>query len=135
MRLSYRRLLAAPLLLALFVPVVLASPAGAPSRIVSWQGEGGGAYLVPAVLVDVAGELTLVNADLRAHDVVAIEYGPSDNPWCGRYRAGECPLFASRLVGVAGQSVVEGIGQLAPLSSYEFTCSIHGWMTGTITAI
>lgn len=123
-----------PFVLALLVPTVLASPAALDSYIVSAPGAGGGAYHGETFVTDVAGTLTLVNADLRAHDVVSVAYGPDDNAWCPRYPAGQCPLFASPLLGLAEQGAVEGTEQLTPLTTYSFYCSIHPWMTGTLTA-
>lgn len=132
----HRRLLAAPLiLLALALPVTTASPLGADTHVVTSDRPGGFDYVVEEVVVDVGGTLWLTNADLRAHDVVAVADGPSDASWCGRYANRGCPLFASRLLGLAEQGEVEGTDQLTPLQSYEFYCSIHPWMTGTLTAI
>lgn len=122
-------------LFVLLVPAAFASPAGLDTHAVTADKPGGFDYLVEAVVVDVAGTLTLVNADLRAHDIVAVDDGPADNPWCGRYAYRECPLFASRLLGLGQQGPVEGTEQLTPLESYEFYCSVHPWMTGTLTAI
>lgn len=135
MRLSHRRLLALPLFLALCVPAAFATPLAAPTFVTTTQGGGSGDYTGDTFVVDVAGTLTLVNADLRAHDVVSVANGPDSNPWCGRYATGDCPLFASRLAPLGGQAVVEGTEQLTPLESYEFYCSLHPWMTGTLIAI
>ncbi|HLE96345.1 MAG TPA: hypothetical protein VI997_03160 [Candidatus Thermoplasmatota archaeon] len=136
-------------LLALAVPATTASPVGAESHILAsvpttnsgsaGVGTGGG-YVVDVAVVDVAGTLTFTNTDLRSHDVVASDDGPATNPWCSRYTTRACPLFASPLVGgnpLAGpaEAVVEGIHQLTPLVSYEFECSIHPGMEGTLTAI
>lgn len=123
------------LLLALAGPLGLASPLALDTHVVTSEFPGGYDYTVEEVLVDVEGTLTLTNVDLRAHDVIAVANGPPDNPWCDRYHWRACPLFASRLLGLAEQGPVEGIAQLTPLESYAFYCSTHPWMTGRITAI
>lgn len=121
--------------IALAVPAVTASPAALDTHAITYQGEGSGEYLVTQLVVDNAGSLTLTNADLRSHDLVAVDDGPDDKAWCVRYANRGCPLFASPLVGLGGQAQVQGIEGLESLGSYEFYCSIHPWMTGTITVI
>ncbi len=120
---------------ALLVPAAFGSPVGADSHVVTSEKPGGYNYLIDTVVADVSGTLTLTNLDLRSHDVVSYASGPSTNAWCERYQARACPLFASPLIGLGGQGVVEGIDQLTPLESYKFYCSIHPWMTGTLVAV
>lgn len=129
------QVLALVALAALAAPLAYASPAGLDTHVVSSEKPGGFGYLVTEIVADVAGTLTLVNVDLRAHDVVAFAAGPGDNPWCGRYAPSACPIFASPLIGLGQQAAVEGTEQLTPLERYTFYCSIHPWMTGTLTAI
>lgn len=127
------------------LPLVLASPAALDTKVVAIPpsvdpttgaiGTRGG-YANAVAVVDVAGTLTFVNADISAHDLVAREAGPSDAPWCSRYAGqGSCPLFASRIVGLGGEAVVEGTDRLAPGATYGFFCSIHPWMSGTLVAV
>ncbi|HVM45174.1 MAG TPA: hypothetical protein VM582_04495 [Candidatus Thermoplasmatota archaeon] len=115
----------------LLAPLVAASPLGAQTHVVARDN----AYLVDHFVVDVDGTLLFTNLDLRAHDVVAFASGPDTNPWCGPYPAGACPLFATPLIGLAEQVVVEGTSQLTPRASYPFYCSTHRWMVGTLHAI
>lgn len=115
----------------LVMPAVTATPLGLETYAVSVNN----GYVTKDVVVDVAGTLTLVNLDLPTHDIVAKAHGPDDNPWCQRFFAGACPLFASALIGLGQEGVVEGTDQLTPLESYEFYCSAHPWMTGTLTAL
>ncbi len=121
--------------MAVLLPLASASPVAVDSHVVTSEKPGGADYLVETVVVDVAGTLTLTNVDLRNHDVVSDANGPETNPWCERYLTRECPLFASPLIGLGEQAEVEGIDQLTPLESYEFHCSIHPWMRGTIIAV
>lgn len=130
------------LLFALALPLTNASPVGVPAHVVTREVPGGGFQFVPAdLVVDIAGSLTLTNGDLAGHDVVSIENGPESNPWCGRFTWRDCPLFASPIVGLGNQASVEGLDGLEatdPLGEtkiYDYYCSIHPWMTGTITTI
>lgn len=65
--------------------------------------------------------LTFSNSDVAAHDVTSAQNG-SD----GR------PLFASALIG-AGQSAFVDGSQHLTTGSYPFLCSVHPFMTGTLT--
>lgn len=128
-------------LLIALVPLGLASPAALDATVVAVPpsvdpaGTRGG-YLNSVFVVDVAGTLTFLNADIAAHDIVSEELGPTENPWCARYVGHHfCPLFASPLVGLGGQATVEGTDQLEPGRTYTFFCSVHHWMTGTLVAI
>jgi len=136
--------LATAIVVMTVLPVGHASPAALDSQIVTVPpsidaahasvGTRGG-YLVGVVVADVEGTLTLANADITAHDVVADADGPAGKPWCARFRDRPCPLFASPLVGLGGQAAVAGTDELVPLATYTFSCSIHSWMTGTLVAI
>ncbi|HET6403846.1 MAG TPA: hypothetical protein VFH78_04310 [Candidatus Thermoplasmatota archaeon] len=139
---AWARLVLASLLL---VPVVAASPAALDTRVVALPpsvdpSTGGvgmrGGYAPVVVVADVSGTLTFTNLDIAAHDIIAKQLGPTDNPWCSRYVGHHfCPLFASPLIGLGKEAVVEGTDQLQPGRTYDFFCSIHHWMTGTIVAI
>lgn len=79
-------------------------------------------FATPQVVVLAGDELSFANADVMAHSVLARDLGPAG------------PLFSSTLATI-GQSVpVNGISSLAP-GSYDFVCSLHGSMTGTITVL
>ena len=129
------------LLIVGVVPLTAASPGALETKVVSvavdpTTGSTRGGYANAVAVVDVAGKLTLLNADLTAHDIISEEIGPVDNPWCARYAGHhECPLFASPIVGLGGEAVVEGTDQLEPGTTYPFYCSIHHWMTGILVAI
>lgn len=130
------------LFLLIAVPLTLASPAALDGHIVTippsvnpLTGQVGtrGGYATTVVLADVAGTLTLTNADLSAHDVVSQALGPASNAWCPCYVGPHyCPLFASPLVRLGGEGVVQGTEQLEPGTTYEFFCSVHPWMRGTL---
>lgn len=123
-------------LLAL-APLAAATPLGLETQIVATQTPQGAQYEPSSSLADTGGRVLFVNADLRAHDVVSVATGPMTNEWCDdhRFRNRPCPLFASGFIRLGETSEVQGIGQLTPLSTYEFFCSIHPWMEGSLTAI
>jgi plastocyanin len=86
--------------------------------------------------VPVGGSLTLVNADLMKHNVVADgAYGSDDQPWCTNYEDGVCPLFWSALIGTGATTQVLGLGEIEAGRTYEFYCTIHPSMKGTLVAL
>ena len=92
-------------------------------------------YATPVITAQPGGQLTFANFDLPSHDVVAYKaYGSDTQPWCGGFLPGKCPLFWSELAGT-GQTVgVEGLENLVVGRTYEFYCSIHPGMRGTLIA-
>jgi plastocyanin len=65
--------------------------------------------------------ITFTNVDTTAHDVTASGKGADGKP-----------LFQSAQVGAGGSAPVEGVEDLTT-GSYPYICSIHPFMTGTIT--
>lgn len=132
----------AVLVIVFAFPLTGGSPVGADTHVVARDAPGVGFQFVPAQLVvDVEGTLMLTNTDLAGHDLVSVADGPEDNPWCDQYPGRACPLFASTIVGLGGQAEVQGIDALpatdpsgAPVT-YDYYCSVHPWMTGTITTL
>ena len=133
------------LLVLAAAPIVVASPAALDTQVVvvppsvdPLTGEVGtrGGYATVVAVADTAGTLTIVNADITAHDIISVALGPTDNPWCPRYEGHHpCPLFASPLVGLGKQALVEGIDLLVPGTTYGLYCSVHHWLSGTVVAI
>ena len=76
-------------------------------------------YSSSQVTIDQGEALIFRNVDLNRHDVVA------------KQQAGGKPLFASPLLSTGGEALVQGVQQLKG-GSYEFFCSIHTYMTGTL---
>jgi plastocyanin len=103
-------------------------------------------YLPKVVLATRAGSLTFLNADLNRHDVVARVYDGAtlradhtrpdgSAPWCEDF-SGDCPLFWSELIEGPGQATeVLGLEGAVVGTSYEFYCSIHPNMRGTLQVV
>lgn len=119
------------------LPVVAAaSVAKPPVFVVTGPSAQTVGYLTPVVAVQRGGALTLVNADIMRHDVVALgSAGPSDQPWCERFEGYPCPLFWSDLAGLGGQRPVLGLENVAPGATYTYYCTLHHGMKGTLVVL
>jgi outer membrane protein assembly factor BamB/type 1 glutamine amidotransferase/plastocyanin len=95
-----------------------AVPAGVP--IVTVPGAEGLGYTPSTVLVPQGFGATYANFDPVPHDVVARERGADGQP-----------LFRSELIGLGAVTPVTGVEGLSP-GSYEFYCSLHPAMIGTL---
>ena len=79
-------------------------------------------YYNPTVEIAAGEPLDLLNLDLTApHDVTSVDVGP-----------GAKALFRSELIGFGASSPVAGAQDLGA-GTYEFVCSIHSFMNGTLT--
>jgi hypothetical protein len=75
-----------------------------------------------------------VNLDIASHDVRSDDPGPDTQPWCTQlnFPAGRCPLFFTGLIGLGQTTPVLGLENLEPGRNYDFHCSLHSWMKGTL---
>jgi plastocyanin len=105
---------AVPTVLAL---LLLAAPASAADRQVTAVGL---AFPPPAPTMDQGDTLTFVNQDIATHNVTATQKGTDGKP-----------LFASKDIG-QGSAKVEG-AEFLTTGSYNFLCTIHPFMTSTLT--
>lgn len=88
-------------------------------------------YSTPIAITRTGGPLRFLNADPTAfHDVVSVA-SRSATP-CARF-ASRCPVFFSDLVGVGEVSEVSLVG--VPGGSYEFFCTLHPAMRGTLQIV
>lgn len=102
------------------------------AAIVAVPGSFQAGYATQAAAASTSAPLQFVNTDLQPHDVVARKTGGS-GAWCSRFPSGKCPAFASDVITVGGVSEVKGINKLAGGgASYEFYCSVHPTMEGTL---
>lgn len=107
-------------------------PSAASGVVVAGPGAFQAGYATPVSLAAPGGGLTFHNLDLPQHNVVAHHaIGPDDNPWCDDYATGECPAFWSPLIGLGSSAQVQGLDALE-LGTYEFYCTLHPWMEGTL---
>ena len=101
--------------------LALAAPATAGAATIT-AGPGPVSYQNPNIAIDAGEAVSFTNLDLTApHDVTSIDVGP-----------GAQPLFASATVGFATTVPVTGAETLDS-GTYDFLCSVHTFMTGTIT--
>ena len=96
------------------------SPMVAGPSVVAGPGAASTGYVTPAVFAPAGGKLSFTNLDVVQHDVTSTEKGPD-----GR------PLFHSKLVGLGEAADVEGVSALSA-GSYDFFCSVHPGMRGTL---
>ncbi|MDX6581953.1 MAG: Cupredoxin-like domain [Solirubrobacterales bacterium] len=103
------------LISATAVAVLLIVPnAQADQRVVAGPLASG--FLTPSVTIQPGEKLSFLNPDVAAHDVTSVEPG----------------LFASKTVGAGSEVPVTGADSLPP-GVYEFLCSVHPYMKGTLT--
>ena len=101
-------------LAALAAAVVAAPAARADERVIAAPLSSG--YVNPDVRIDQGEKLTFLNPDVAPHDVTSTEPG----------------LFASETVGIGSEVPVTGADSLAA-GTYDYICSVHTYMTGTLT--
>jgi plastocyanin len=77
-------------------------------------------YSSTVITIDQGEALFFRNIDLQQHDLVAKE------------QAGGKPLFGTPLLGPGEEALVQGAQQLKG-GNYAFFCTVHPFMTGTLT--
>ena len=111
-------------------------PAGVNNIVSGPQGQFYG-YLTPVIVASRGGEVSYTNIDLVRHDVVQDPRadgvaGPDNQPWCGRFAAGKCPVFWTPLIGLGQTTAVKGLDNIKPGTTYSFYCSLHPGMRGRL---
>lgn len=110
---------AAPAALAALAALLGAAPATADERI---RAETRDRYANPDVTIDPGERVTFYNGDVFGdHTVTSTATGAN-----GR------PLFDSGSIGTGREAPVEGAQFLGP-GRYPYLCTLHSYMTGTIT--
>ena len=101
--------------------IALAVPTAADAATIT-AGPGPVSYQNPNIAINAGDAVSFTNLDLTAsHDVTATDAGPNAQP-----------LFASATIGFGSTVPVSGAENLEA-GTYDFLCSIHTFMTGTIT--
>ena len=76
-------------------------------------------YSSSVITIDQGEALIFRNLDLNRHDLVS------------KQQAGGKPLFGTPLLPTGGEAVVQGVQQLKG-GDYQFFCTVHTYMTGTL---
>jgi plastocyanin len=114
-------------------------PAGAEVKpvVVTLPGAWVTTYATQVVVVDAARAADYVNADIALHDVWSVATRPAGDasPWCAKFASAKCPVFYSELIPLAEITPILGLEDVVAGQFYEFYCSIHRGMRGTLVAI
>ena len=115
------------------------APAGA-VVVAAVPGSASATYGTPVAVTTVGGSLTFVNGDIAPHDVVAYEDYLSKKvakktAWCKFFPKTECPIFWSESVGTGAFTAVLGLENTESGQQYEYFCSIHPRMRGTLVTL
>jgi polyvinyl alcohol dehydrogenase (cytochrome) len=102
------------------IPSSATSAASAPA-VAAGPGAATAGYATRTALTRAGRPAEFVNADITAHDVIAKQRGKNGKP-----------VFRSPLVSAGQISPIAGIDQLDP-GVYDFYCSLHTNMTGSLT--
>lgn len=124
---------------ALLIAVALVPAHAAVERVVAGPAAGApgaGDYLTKVVVSRAGTEVIFENLDvaLPPHDVLSADIGPDGRPWCAGQLPGRCRLFASEAIFAPETTPVRGTELLEP-GLYDFFCSFHTWMTGTLVVV
>lgn len=98
-------------------------------------------YLPSTMVVAKGAPVTLINLDPVSspdgapHDLRSVKFRSNKNrPWCVNFPGTQkCPLIWSALISAGETTTVLGIPDLTPGVAYEFFCSYHSTMRGTLT--
>jgi plastocyanin len=115
---------------------LLAAPA---SSAAAAAGPGGFAagFITPVVVTAPGEAITFANFDAAPHNFVASDaFLPKKlakkSKWCSGYDKGKCPVFWSQTITAGQTTEVEGVDLLESGAQYEFICTIHPNMKGTL---
>lgn len=119
------------------VSLAMVVPAHASPVVVTGPGSYSAGYTTPVIVHAQGQTLSLVNADVQPHNVIAVgAYRPDFSaPWCFGYPSGNCPLFWSDLIGLGETTEVQGVNDSVPGTVYDFYCDYHPTMVGLLVAV
>jgi plastocyanin len=87
------------------------------------------------VVASKSAPLNFVNGDVQPHNVVALgsylkKKVAKKTAWCKGFGLTKCPVFWSKTVPLGGQTEV--LLSKTPAGQYQFYCTIHPGMKGTL---
>jgi plastocyanin len=134
----FKKMLVLPALAAMLQMVAFAGPAHA-AVILAVPGSFQAGFTPPAATTVVGGPLEFVNTDIQPHNVTAAkDYLPrklaKKAPWCKAYGTKYCPLFTSKTI-AQGATEILGTEYLTAGKTYQFVCTVHPKMTGTLVVL
>lgn len=88
-------------------------------------------FATPSVISLQGQALTLANGDTTGHDITSKATKPVRVKFGKKYYTIQVPLFRSESIPAGGTGPVMGVEGLKP-GSYQFFCSLHTSMTGTL---
>ncbi len=94
---------------------------GGGATVIAGPGATSTTYATPVAITKPGGPVTFRNLDIAQHDVTSVK----------KRRKGK-PLFHSRLVGLGESAPVMGLSRVKSGQNYQFYCSIHPGMRGTL---
>ena len=115
---------------------LLAAPASA-AVVATAPGGFLAGFLPPVVVIEEGEGITYANADVAPHDFVADGHflpkkAARKVKWCSGFDPGKCPLFWSPKIGAGESTEVEGLERLRSGDQYNFLCTVHPNMKGTL---
>jgi polyvinyl alcohol dehydrogenase (cytochrome) len=89
--------------------------------IIAAPGAASTSYATPVASTTVDGKIEFVNLDAAKHDVQSTEKAPDGTP-----------LFSTPLIDLGETAPIDGLDRVEAGKAYEFFCSIHPGMRGTL---
>lgn len=131
------------IILAAALAITLAPGASHANATVTLPASDNYGYLPTDLVVASGAEVTFLNLDPVAspdgapHNVISRLFRTDKNrPWCVNFPGtAKCPLLYTPLISALETAPVQGVADLTPGVEYEFYCTLHSRMVGTITVL